>query len=58
MEDWERILLLMRGQDISYSEISKFVHKPENQLKVYYARLKKKLLEDMNETLSGTNNGK
>ena len=40
MEDWERILLLMRGQDIPYSEISKFVNKPEKQLKVYYARLK------------------
>lgn len=52
MEDWERILLLMRGQDMPYSEISKFVHKPEKQLKVYYARLKKKLLEDMNETLN------
>lgn len=58
MEDWERILLLMRGQDIPYSEISKFVHKPEKQLKVYYARLKKKLLEDMNETLNKINRGK
>ncbi|MBL7930981.1 MAG: sigma-70 family RNA polymerase sigma factor, partial [Bacteroidia bacterium] len=52
MEDWERILLLMRGQDIPYSEISKFVNRPENQLKVYYARLKKKLLDDMNEILN------
>jgi len=58
MEDWERILLLMRGQDIPYSEISKFVNKPEKQLKVYYARLKKKLLEDMNETLNKINGGK
>jgi hypothetical protein len=58
MEDWERILLLMRGQNIPYSEISKFVHKPEKQLKVYYARLKKKLLEDMNETLNKIDSGK
>jgi len=58
MEDWERVLLLMRGQDIPYSEISKFVDKPENQLKVYYARLKKKLLEDMNETLNKIDGGK
>ena len=48
MEEWERILLLMRGQDIPYSEIAKFVNKPEKQLKVYYARLKKQLLEVMN----------
>ena len=58
MEDWERILLLMRGQDIPYSEISKFVNKPEKQLKVYYARLKKKLLEDMNEILNKISGGK
>ncbi len=58
MEDWERILLLMRGQDIPYSEISVFVNKPEKQLKVYYARLKKKLLEDMNERLNEKDFGK
>lgn len=58
MEDWERVLLLMRGQGVSYSEISKFVCKPEKQLKVYYSRLKKKLLEDMNETLNKINSGK
>jgi RNA polymerase sigma factor (sigma-70 family) len=52
MEDWERTLLLMRGQDIPYSQISPFVHKPEKQLKVYYARLKKKLLDDMNKSLN------
>lgn len=43
MEEWQRILLLMRAQDFSYQEISKFVNKPTNQLKVYYARLKKQL---------------
>jgi RNA polymerase sigma factor (sigma-70 family) len=58
MQDWERILLLMRGQGIPYCEISKFVSRPENQLKVYYARLKKKLLEDMNELLNKTSGGK
>lgn len=58
MEDWERILLLMRGQDIPYSEISAFVNKPEKQLKVYYARLKRKLLEDMNELLNTKSFGK
>lgn len=51
LEEWQRILLLMRGQDIPYSEISAFVSKPEKQLKVYYARLKQQLLENVNEQL-------
>lgn len=55
LEDWQRILLLMRGQDMPYSEISKFVNRPEKQLKVYYGRLKKQLLVDMNEELQRLN---
>ena len=51
LTDWQRILLLMRGQDMPYSKISEFVKKPENQLKVYYARLKKQLAEDVNAEL-------
>ncbi len=51
LEDWQRILLLMRGQDMPYSKIAEFVHKPEEQLKVYYARLKKQLYENVNEQL-------
>ena len=51
LEDWQRILLLMRGQDMPYSKISEFVNKPENQLKVYYARLKKQLAENVNAEL-------
>lgn len=43
LEDWERMLLLMRAQQMPYSEIAKFVNKPEEQLKVYFQRLKKKL---------------
>ncbi|PBQ34155.1 hypothetical protein CNR22_21070 [Sphingobacteriaceae bacterium] len=58
MEDWERMLLLMRGQNMPYSEIGKFVNKPEKQLKVYYARLKKKLLDDMNDILNKSTNEK
>lgn len=49
MEEWERILLLMRGQGMPYSDIARFVKKPEKQLKVYYSRLKKQLLEVMNK---------
>ena len=50
-EDWQRILLLMRGQDVPYSKIAEFVNKPEKQLKVYYARLKKQLHDQINEQL-------
>lgn len=55
LEEWQRILLLMRGQDMPYSEIVPFVNKPEKQLKVYYARLKKLLLENITCELKKTN---
>jgi RNA polymerase sigma factor (sigma-70 family) len=55
LEEWQRILLLMRGQDIPYSEISSIINKPESQLKVYYARLKKQLLEDVTIELKKLN---
>lgn len=56
-EDWERILLLMRGQDMPYSAIARYVGKPEEQLKVYYQRLKKKLLDRMNEPENDSKTG-
>ncbi len=43
LEDWQRILLLMRSQEVAYSEIARYVNKPEEQLKVYYSRLKNML---------------
>ena len=43
LEDWQRMLLLLRAQDMPYSEIAKYVDKPEQQLKVYYGRLKSKI---------------
>jgi RNA polymerase sigma factor (sigma-70 family) len=49
LEDWERILLLLRAQEMSYSEISKLIHKPEKQLKVYYGRLKQKLASSLKQ---------
>ena len=55
LEDWERILLLMRGQQMPYSDIAKFVNKPEKQLKVYYSRLKQQLLVRVNEALEQLN---
>ena len=54
LEDWQRILLLMRSQEIPYSAISKFVNKPKYQLKVYYARLKKLISEKINKQLNTT----
>ena len=52
LEDWQRILLLMRTQDVPYSKIAEFVNKPENQLKVYYARLKKQIHESVSHQVS------
>lgn len=47
LQDWERMLLLLRAQQMPYSEIAKYVKKPEKQLKVYYARLKKKISDKL-----------
>jgi RNA polymerase sigma factor (sigma-70 family) len=53
LEDWERILVNQRSMGFSYSEIATYIDKPENQLKVYFARLKSKiqtkLIEKMND---------
>jgi RNA polymerase sigma factor (sigma-70 family) len=51
MEDWQRMLLLLRSQGTSYSEIARFIDKPENQLKVYYQRLKEQISKKLNERL-------
>lgn len=52
LEDWQKILLLMRAQDVSYATIAEYIKKPEDQLKVYYMRLKKMIAEKMNERLT------
>ena len=52
LEDWERILLLLRIQDMPYSEIAKHVGKPVEQLKVYYQRLKDKVTKKVNERMT------
>ena len=49
MEDWERMLLLMRSEGRAYSEIATYIDKPENQLKVYYQRLKEQVTKKLNE---------
>lgn len=55
LEDWERILLLMRSQDVPYAEIAKYTGKPEDHLKVYYGRLKKKLSDRLQEKIHASN---
>jgi RNA polymerase sigma factor (sigma-70 family) len=47
LEEWERMLLLLRSQEMSYRDIAKYIDKPEAQLKVYYQRLKKKISDRM-----------
>ena len=49
MEDWERMLLMMRSEGRHYSEIAQYIDKPENQLKVYYQRLKEQLQKKLND---------
>ena len=55
LEDWQRVLLLMRAQDHSYEDISKYVSRPNDQLKVYHMRLKKVVTEKTNECLKKNN---
>lgn len=52
LPDWERILLLLRSQDMPYSEIARYVHKPAEQLKVYHQRAKTKLEKLVEEALT------
>lgn len=51
MEDWQRILLLMRSDGRPYSEIAQYINKPESQLKVYYQRLKQDISKKLNERI-------
>jgi RNA polymerase sigma-70 factor (ECF subfamily) len=51
MEDWQRMLLLMRSEGRPYSEIARYVQKPEEQLKVYYQRLKEAITKKMYERI-------
>ena len=52
LEDWQRIVLLMRAQDYPYEEIAKFVNKPIEQLKVYHMRLKKQITDKINNRIN------
>lgn len=56
LESWERILLLSRSQGVDYNTISSYTGKPAFQLKVYYARLKKRLEKKLNKKLKQQQN--
>lgn len=49
LDDWKRILLLMKAQDFSYEDIAQYVNKPSEQLKVYYMRAKKLVTDSVND---------
>lgn len=54
LDDWKRILLLMRAQDYAYEDIASYVSKPAGQLKVYYMRAKKLLVEKVNDCVKNS----
>ncbi|TND05364.1 MAG: RNA polymerase, sigma-24 subunit, ECF subfamily [Bacteroidetes bacterium] len=51
LQDWQRIVLLMRAQDYPYESIAPYVDRPAEQLKVYHLRLKKTVTEKTNTCL-------
>jgi len=56
LEDWQRMLLLLRAQRMPYSEIAKYIDKPQDQLKVYYSRLKERISKLLHQEME-VNNG-
>lgn len=44
MENWERVLLRCRALDVPFEEIAGYVGKPAKTLKVYHARVRRKLV--------------
>jgi RNA polymerase sigma factor (sigma-70 family) len=49
LEPWERVLLRCRALDVPYEEISRYTGKSARILKVYHARVKKKLVRILSE---------
>lgn len=56
LDDWERILVVQHANGMSYQEIAEFVDKPEEQLKVYYKRIKEKLSKELKKKLESLEN--
>lgn len=57
LEDWQRMLLLLRSQNMPYTEIARHIDKPADQLKVYYQRLKKRIYKRINPEVNARKHG-
>lgn len=57
MEDWQRILLLQRSQNMPYTQIAEFIDKPAGQLKVYHQRARAKLVKIFYEKVNAITQG-
>lgn len=49
MEAWERVLLRCRALDVPYEQIAGYTGKPAKTLKVYHARVRKKMMKRLTE---------
>lgn len=52
LDDWKRILLLMKAQNYRYEEIATYVQRPAEQLKVYHLRAKDSLTKKVNDCVT------
>jgi DNA-directed RNA polymerase specialized sigma24 family protein len=53
LEAWERVLLRCRALEVPYEEIARYTGKPAKQLKVYHARVKRKFLKLLAQSVPG-----
>jgi len=56
LESWQRMLMELKGQNMPYKEIAQFIDKPAGQLKVYYQRLRIRVLKNVNDKLMAVKN--
>jgi DNA-directed RNA polymerase specialized sigma24 family protein len=56
LESWQRMLLELKSQNMPYKEIARYIDKPAGQLKVYYQRLRNRLLKSVNDKLMAVKN--
>ncbi len=57
LEEWEKMLLLLRAQNMPYNDIAEYIDKPKEHLKVYYQRLKNKIVNNINKKEKEVQNG-
>lgn len=56
LENWQRVLLELKSQNMPYKEIANYIDKPAGQLKVYYQRLKARVLKNVNAKIHTAKN--